>query len=298
MAAPFAPPAPPGSGPACRRSPTAAPTRCGSSRWRTRARRHPRRLLLALRGSAGAAARDPRCLGTSRDRRRASTRRAAGGDPRTKARRAGALTLSEELLPVDLAVRDWARRDPAVAQRLRRVDNRRMRLSARPVPRDRRRRAGDRGPVAAGVLAADRKPSDHRRPRIRESRAGPRPRRPVAARIAGRWILTDAIIGPCSPFARTASCATPIFRRSHRQLGSVPTSARSAPTASRACCTTCARTAAAASRPGRSARARPGGPGPGSRTIRPTPSAGAARYSREEIARLTERLRDVPPAQR
>ena len=49
-----------------------------------------------------------------------------GGDPRTKARRAGALTLSEELLPVDLAMRDWARRDPAVAQRLRRVDNRRM----------------------------------------------------------------------------------------------------------------------------------------------------------------------------
>src|SRR5262245_53615069 len=49
-----------------------------------------------------------------------------GGDPRLKARRAGALTLSEELLPVDLAVRDWARRDPSVADRLRRVDNRRM----------------------------------------------------------------------------------------------------------------------------------------------------------------------------
>ena len=49
-----------------------------------------------------------------------------GGDPRTKARRAGALTLSEDLLPVDLAVRDWARRDAAVARRLRRVDNRRM----------------------------------------------------------------------------------------------------------------------------------------------------------------------------
>jgi hypothetical protein len=29
-------------------------------------------------------------------------------------------------LPVDLAVRNWARRDPAVAKRLRRVDNRRM----------------------------------------------------------------------------------------------------------------------------------------------------------------------------
>jgi AcrR family transcriptional regulator len=49
-----------------------------------------------------------------------------GGDPRAKARRAGALTFSEELLPIDLAVRDWSRREPAVADRLRRVDNRRM----------------------------------------------------------------------------------------------------------------------------------------------------------------------------
>ncbi|MHB8691649.1 MAG: TetR/AcrR family transcriptional regulator [Solirubrobacteraceae bacterium] len=49
-----------------------------------------------------------------------------GGDPRTKIRRAGALTFSETLLPVELAIRDWSRRDPAVAERLRRVDNRRM----------------------------------------------------------------------------------------------------------------------------------------------------------------------------
>ena len=49
-----------------------------------------------------------------------------GGDARAKLRRAGALTFSAELLPVDLAVRDWARRDQAVAERLRRVDNRRM----------------------------------------------------------------------------------------------------------------------------------------------------------------------------
>ena len=49
-----------------------------------------------------------------------------GGDPRDKIRRAGALTFSEELLPIDLAVRDWSRRDPAVAKRLRRVDNRRI----------------------------------------------------------------------------------------------------------------------------------------------------------------------------
>jgi AcrR family transcriptional regulator len=49
-----------------------------------------------------------------------------GGDARTKLRRAGALTFSAELLPVDLAVRAWSRHDPAVAERLRRVDNRRM----------------------------------------------------------------------------------------------------------------------------------------------------------------------------
>ena len=49
-----------------------------------------------------------------------------GGDPKAKARRAGALTFSDELLPIDLAVRDWSRREPTVADRLRRVDNRRM----------------------------------------------------------------------------------------------------------------------------------------------------------------------------
>ncbi len=49
-----------------------------------------------------------------------------GGNPRAKITRAGALTFSEVLLPIELAIRDWSRRDPAVAQRLRRVDNRRM----------------------------------------------------------------------------------------------------------------------------------------------------------------------------
>ena len=49
-----------------------------------------------------------------------------GGDPRDKVVRAGLLTFSRDLLPIDLAVRDWARRDPAVADRLRRVDDRRM----------------------------------------------------------------------------------------------------------------------------------------------------------------------------
>jgi AcrR family transcriptional regulator len=52
-----------------------------------------------------------------------------GGDPRRRIERAGVLTFSSDrLLPVDLAVRDWARRDEAVAERLRRVDDRRMGL--------------------------------------------------------------------------------------------------------------------------------------------------------------------------
>lgn len=53
----------------------------------------------------------------------------ADGDVLDKARLAGRLTFSDgRLLPIDLAVRDWARRDAAVAERLRRVDNRRMDL--------------------------------------------------------------------------------------------------------------------------------------------------------------------------
>jgi AcrR family transcriptional regulator len=48
------------------------------------------------------------------------------GDVRAKLRLAGALTFSSELLPVDLAIRDWSRRDQGVAERLRRVDNQRM----------------------------------------------------------------------------------------------------------------------------------------------------------------------------
>lgn len=50
-----------------------------------------------------------------------------GGDARAKLRRLFAeASSSDRLLRVDLAVRDWARRDRAVARRLRRVDNRRM----------------------------------------------------------------------------------------------------------------------------------------------------------------------------
>lgn len=52
-----------------------------------------------------------------------------GGDARAKLWRLFALASSAsttEMLKVELAVRDWARRDDAVAERLRRVDRRRM----------------------------------------------------------------------------------------------------------------------------------------------------------------------------
>lgn len=50
-----------------------------------------------------------------------------GGDARAKLRRLSAIaSSSDELLRIDLAVRDWARREQTVGERLRRVDNRRM----------------------------------------------------------------------------------------------------------------------------------------------------------------------------
>jgi AcrR family transcriptional regulator len=50
-----------------------------------------------------------------------------GGDARTRLRRLFALASSSGgLLQADLAVRDWSRREPEVAERLRRVDDRRM----------------------------------------------------------------------------------------------------------------------------------------------------------------------------
>jgi AcrR family transcriptional regulator len=51
-----------------------------------------------------------------------------GGDARVRLRRLFALasSLAGKGLAVELAIRDWARRDQAVAQRLKRVDNRRM----------------------------------------------------------------------------------------------------------------------------------------------------------------------------
>src|SRR6202022_1420015 len=52
-----------------------------------------------------------------------------GGDARARLRRLFALAASEEArgpLKAELGVRDWSRREQAVAERLRRVDNRRM----------------------------------------------------------------------------------------------------------------------------------------------------------------------------
>jgi AcrR family transcriptional regulator len=52
---------------------------------------------------------------------------AEGGDPSMKALRAGFLTFApKRLRGVDLAVRDWSRRDPEIAARLRRVDSLRL----------------------------------------------------------------------------------------------------------------------------------------------------------------------------
>lgn len=49
-------------------------------------------------------------------------------DAHTRARRAGMLTFAPHRFPLDLAVREWARQDAAVAERLREVDDRRMAL--------------------------------------------------------------------------------------------------------------------------------------------------------------------------
>jgi AcrR family transcriptional regulator len=50
-----------------------------------------------------------------------------GGDARTRLRRLFSLaSSSRDVLKIDLAIRDWSRRDPAISERLRRVDNRRM----------------------------------------------------------------------------------------------------------------------------------------------------------------------------
>ena len=52
---------------------------------------------------------------------------AGGGDARAKLRRLFALAMSlDEMVSIELAIREWGRRDKDVARRLERIDNRRM----------------------------------------------------------------------------------------------------------------------------------------------------------------------------
>lgn len=68
----------------------------------------------------------------------------------TNVRRAGTLTFAKDLLPIDLAVRAWARSDTSVAVRLRRVDNARIGYLRSQFARI----SGDRGEVEARSLLA------------------------------------------------------------------------------------------------------------------------------------------------
>lgn len=52
---------------------------------------------------------------------------AHGGDARAKLRRLFAIALSvDDMVSIELAIREWARRDASVAKRLKRIDDRRM----------------------------------------------------------------------------------------------------------------------------------------------------------------------------
>jgi AcrR family transcriptional regulator len=71
-------------------------------------------------------------------------------DAATNVRRAGTLTFAKDLLPIDLAMRDWARSDSNVAMRLRRVDNARIGYLRSQFAKI----TGDRGEVEARSLLA------------------------------------------------------------------------------------------------------------------------------------------------
>ena len=75
---------------------------------------------------------------------------AAEADAATNVRRAGTLTFAKDLLPIDLAVRAWARSDSDVATRLRRVDNARIGYLRSQFSEI----TGDRGEVEARSLLA------------------------------------------------------------------------------------------------------------------------------------------------
>jgi len=75
---------------------------------------------------------------------------ADGTDAASNVRRAGTLTFAKDLLPIDLAVRAWARSDSHVAARLRRVDNARIRYLRSQFAKI----TSDRGDVEARSLLA------------------------------------------------------------------------------------------------------------------------------------------------
>ena len=88
-----------------------------------------------------------------------------GGDARSKLERLLTLASSEQaraLGSIDLAIREWARRDQAVRWRLGRVDNRRMEYMRS------RNAASDRPPIRPlGTRHSARRPvagQQHRRP--------------------------------------------------------------------------------------------------------------------------------------
>jgi len=120
---------------------------------------------------------------------------AGGGDARAKLERLFALASSPEaraLGSVDLAVRHWGPAREAVAERLRRVDNRRMEymrslfaaLSARTRVRSR--------PAACSSSRVHRQPLHRRRPWAARPRRGRGAGAEAAALLAGR----DRPIGP------------------------------------------------------------------------------------------------------
>ena len=107
-----------------------------------------------------------------------------GGDVRARLRLAGALTFSSELLPIDLAIRDWSRRDQAVAGRLRRVEQPAHGLPAPAVRCYLRRRGRGRGPQHARLLTRDRPPLHGRRSRRAQPRRCAQACRQVALGVA------------------------------------------------------------------------------------------------------------------
>ena len=134
-----------------------------------------------------------------------------GADPRARLRRLSALAASSDApLRIDLAVRDWARREPTVAERLRRVDNRRMdylrSLFGAFCP--------DEDDVEARCMVfyslLDRQPLHRRRSRRAQpggrAQAGPDPTRGVGTRRARIAISASTTRTPaCRCAAGTAS---------------------------------------------------------------------------------------------